>query len=148
MFICSKIKTTNLINPTTVTLFSCIFAVTLARPQISLPTLPGLMVHSPEKISVKQGSSISVICSTVSKYRDGYFYLTQLNRNDSYLVKPACNLSAIYGSMFDNYGSTFNLPAIEKTHEGVYTCIHAVNFYSTPFDSAPSKPLQVVVKEN
>lgn len=107
---------------------------------MSLPTHYGVMVFNPEKISAKRGSFFYVLCSAVSKYRGGFFYLTETNKNVS-KAQPGYNLSAYFGSKFD-------FPEIEKKHQGVYTCSHAVNISSTNFYSAPSKSLQVVVEDN
>lgn len=96
-----------------------------------------MVVYTPDEISVNRGSSFSVICSTVSKYPGGYFYLARSNKNISE-AQPA------YGhSIF--YRATFDFPAIEYKHQGAYTCIFGVNISSTPFCSDPSKSLQVIV---
>lgn len=104
---------------------------------ISLSSPYAMVVYSPDEISVDRGSSFSIICSTVSKYPEGYFYLTRSNKNITE-AQPA------YGhSVF--YRSTFNFQQIEYIHQGAYTCVFAVNISSVPFYSPPSKSLQVVV---
>lgn len=96
-----------------------------------------MVVYTPDEISVNRGSSFSVVCSTVSKYPGGYFYLARSNKNISE-AQPA------YGhSIF--YRATFDFPAIEYKHQGAYTCIFGINISSTPFCSDPSKSLQVIV---
>lgn len=104
---------------------------------ISLSSPYAMVVYSPDEISVDKGSSFSIICSTVSKYPGGFFYLTRSNKNISE-AQPA------YGhSVF--YRSTFEFHQIQFIHQGAYTCVYAINISSVPYYSTPSKSLQVVV---
>ncbi|XP_075900741.1 scavenger receptor cysteine-rich domain-containing protein DMBT1-like isoform X2 [Nelusetta ayraudi] len=111
--------------------------VKLESPMISLSSPYSMVVFSPDEISVDKGSSFSIICSTVSKYPGGYFYLTRSNKNISE-AQPA------YGhTVF--YRSTFEFQQIQFIHQGAYTCVYAVNISSVPYYSVPSKSLQVIV---
>lgn len=104
---------------------------------ISLSSPYSMVVFSPDEISVNRGSSFSIICSTISKYPGGYFYLTRSNKNVSE-AQPA------YGhTVF--YRSTFEFQQIQYVHQGAYTCVYAVNISSVPYYSVPSKSLQVIV---
>lgn len=113
------------------------FAVKLDPPMISLSSPYAMVVYSPDEISVAKGSSFSIICSTVSKYPGGYFYLTRSEKSVSE-AQPA------YGhAVF--YRSTFDFQQVEYTHQGGYTCVFGINISSSAFYSAPSKSLQVIV---
>lgn len=104
---------------------------------ISLSSPYAMVVYSPDEISVEKGNSLSITCSTVSKYPGGYFYLMRSNLSISE-AKPA------YGQTLF-YGSTFDFQQIEYINQGAYTCVFAVNISSVPYYSAPSKSLQVLV---
>lgn len=113
------------------------FAVKLDPPLISLSSPYAMMVYSPDEISVDRGSSFSIICSTVSKYPGGYFFLMRSNKNIS--EAQQLNSHAYF------YRAIFDFQQIEYTHQGGYTCVFAVNISTVSFYSAPSKSLQVIV---
>ncbi|XP_041660917.1 scavenger receptor cysteine-rich type 1 protein M130-like [Cheilinus undulatus] len=111
--------------------------VTLEIPSISLTSPHAMVVYSPDKISVKQGSSFSVTCSTHSRYPGGYFYLMKSNVSTTE-AKPAFGHTIFYLAYFE-------FPAVKYEHQGDYKCVYKVNISSESFCSAPSKSLQVTV---
>lgn len=111
--------------------------VKLETPSISLTSPYAMVIYSPDKISVTQGSSFSVTCSTHSRYPGGFFYLTRSNISTSEAKK------AFGHSIF--YLATFDFPAIDFKEQGEYTCVYGVNISSLSFCSVPSKSLQVTV---
>lgn len=104
---------------------------------ISLSSPYAMVVYSPDEISVDKGSSLSITCSTVSKYPGGYFYLMRSNMSIS-----AAKLA--YGQAVF-YGSTFDFRQVDYIDQGAYTCVFGVNISSVPYYSAPSKSMQVLV---
>ncbi|XP_051792906.1 uncharacterized protein LOC110964340 [Acanthochromis polyacanthus] len=111
--------------------------VKLEKPTISLSSPHAMVVYSPDKVSVTQGSSFSVTCSTHSKYPGGFFYLTRSNRT-TMESKPTFAHSIFYLAYFE-------FPSLEPEHQGEYTCVYALNISSLSFCSVPSKSLQVTV---
>ncbi|KAK5853043.1 hypothetical protein PBY51_006865 [Eleginops maclovinus] len=111
--------------------------VKLEKPTISLSSPYAMVVYSPDKISVNQGSSFSLTCSTHSRYTGGFFYLTKSNNNDTVAVPSHGHL--IY------YMATFEFPEIDYKNQGEYRCIYGINISSKSFCSVPSKPLQVTI---
>lgn len=96
-----------------------------------------MVIYSPDKISVNQGSSFSVTCSIHSRYPGGFFYLTRTDTNTSEAIE------AFGHTIF--YLAYFEFPAVDPKIQGVYTCVYGVNISSKSFSSAPSKSLQVIV---
>ncbi|XP_042359266.1 deleted in malignant brain tumors 1 protein-like [Plectropomus leopardus] len=111
--------------------------VILEKPSISLTSPYAMVVYSPDKISVTQGSSFSVTCSTHSKYPGGYFFLTKSNKSTTD-AKPAFGHSIFYLVSFE-------FTSIDLESQGEYNCVYGVNMSSFSFCSAPSKSLQVTV---
>ncbi|XP_019947587.2 scavenger receptor cysteine-rich type 1 protein M130-like isoform X1 [Paralichthys olivaceus] len=111
--------------------------VKLETPSISLTSPHAMVIYSPVKISVPEGSSFSVTCSTHSKYPAGVFYLAKSNKNTTEM-KPAFGHSVFYLAYFE-------FPAIDFIHQGEYSCVYAVNLSSVVFTSPPSKSLEVAV---
>ncbi|XP_070705976.1 scavenger receptor cysteine-rich type 1 protein M130-like [Pempheris klunzingeri] len=111
--------------------------VTLETPSISLTSPHAMVVYSPDKISVTQGSSFSVTCSTHSRYPGGYFYLTKSNMT-TIDAKKAFGHTIFYLAYFE-------FSDIDFKHQGEYTCVYGVNISSMSFCSTPSKSLQVTV---
>nr|XP_020494567.1 scavenger receptor cysteine-rich type 1 protein M130-like [Labrus bergylta] len=111
--------------------------VQLEIPSISLTSPHAMVVYSPDKISVKEGSSFSVTCSTHSRYPGGYFYLTKSNVNSTE-AKPAFGHTIFYLAYFE-------FDAVKIEHQGDYKCVYGVNISTESFCSVPSKSLQVTV---
>ncbi|XP_054872022.1 deleted in malignant brain tumors 1 protein-like [Amphiprion ocellaris] len=111
--------------------------VKLEKPTISLSSPHAMVVYSPDKVSVTQGSSFSVTCSTHSRYPGGFFYLTRSNKTTRE-SKPAFGHSIFYLAYFE-------FPSLEPEHQGEYTCVYGLNISSLSFCSVPSKSLQVTV---
>ncbi|XP_074470969.1 scavenger receptor cysteine-rich type 1 protein M130-like isoform X1 [Sebastes fasciatus] len=111
--------------------------VKLEKPSISLTSPHAMVIYSPDKISVNQGSSFSVTCSIHSRYPGGFFYLTRTDTNTSEAIE------AFGHTIF--YLAYFEFPAVDPKIQGVYTCVYGVNISSKSFCSAPSKSLQVIV---
>lgn len=109
----------------------------LEKPSISLSSPHAIVIYSPEKISVNQGSSFSVTCSTHSTYPGGYFYLTKSNINATE-AKTAFSHSIFYIAYFE-------FSSIEYKDQGEYACVFGVNISSKSFCSVPSKSLQISV---
>nr|XP_046228271.1 deleted in malignant brain tumors 1 protein-like [Scatophagus argus]XP_046228272.1 deleted in malignant brain tumors 1 protein-like [Scatophagus argus] len=108
--------------------------VKLETPSISLSSPHAMVIYSPDKTSVTQGSSFAITCSTHSRYAGGVFYLTKSNMSSE--VKTAFGHSIFYLA-------TFEFPSIEYNDQGDYQCVYAVNISSLPFCSVPSKTLQI-----
>lgn len=106
-------------------------------PTITLTSPHAMVVYRPDQISIKQGSSFSITCSTHSRYPGGVFYLTKSNMSTSE-AKPAFGHSIFYLAYFV-------FPTIEFNHQGEYACVYGVNISSVSFCSVPSKPLLVTV---
>lgn len=106
-------------------------------PSISLTSPHAMVIYSPDRISVTQGSSFSVTCSTHSIYPGGVFHLMKSD------MKPVETKLAFGHFIF--YLANFELPDINNKDQGEYTCVYAVNISSLSFCSAPSKSLQVTV---
>lgn len=106
-------------------------------PRISLTSPHAMVIYSPDKISVNEGSSFSVTCSTHSSYSGGYFYLRKSNMTVTE-AKPA------FGHSIFNL-ATFDFPSLQYEHQGEYSCVFGVNISSMSFCSVPSKSLQVNV---
>lgn len=96
-----------------------------------------MVIYSPDKISVTQGSSFSVTCSTHSIYPGGVFHLMKSD------TKPTETKLAFGHFIF--YLANFEFLEINYKDKGEYTCVYAVNISSLSFCSVPSKPLQVTV---
>ncbi|XP_026174460.1 scavenger receptor cysteine-rich type 1 protein M130-like [Mastacembelus armatus] len=111
--------------------------VKLEKPSISLTSPHAMMIYSPDRISVTQGNSFSVTCSTHSIYPGGFFYLTKSNMTTTEM-KPAIGHSIFYLAYFE-------FPSIDYKHQGEYSCVYGVNISATSFCSVPSKSLQVTV---
>ncbi|XP_059212017.1 scavenger receptor cysteine-rich type 1 protein M130-like [Centropristis striata] len=111
--------------------------VKLEKPSISLSSPHAMVIYSPDKISVAQGSSFSVTCSIHSRYPGGYFYLTKSNTSATEPVE------AFGHSIF--YLAYFEFSAIDYKSQGEYKCVYGVNISSKSFCSVPSKSLQVTV---
>jgi len=111
--------------------------VKLEKPTLSLSSPHAMVVFTPDKISVTQGNSFSIICSTHSIYTGGFFYLTKSHNNATEAV-PAFGYTI-------HYMTTFDFPAIDYKTQGDYRCIYGVNISSMSFSSVPSKSLQVSV---
>lgn len=95
-----------------------------------------MVIYSPDKISVPQGSSFSVTCSIHSSY-PGVFYLKEAHLNTSKAI-PAFDHSVFFMAYFD-------FPEIDYKSQGEYSCVYAVNVSTRFFSSDPSKSLQVTV---
>ncbi|XP_036941411.1 deleted in malignant brain tumors 1 protein-like isoform X1 [Acanthopagrus latus] len=106
-------------------------------PRISLTSPHAMVIYSPDKISVNEGSSFSVTCSTHSIYSGGYFYLRKSNMTVTE-AKPAFGHSIFYLA-------TFDFPSLQHEHQGEYSCVFGLNISSMSFCSVPSKSLQVNV---
>uniref|UniRef100_A0AAQ4RBN7 Deleted in malignant brain tumors 1 protein-like n=1 Tax=Gasterosteus aculeatus aculeatus TaxID=481459 RepID=A0AAQ4RBN7_GASAC len=111
--------------------------VKLEKPSISLTSPHAMVIYSPDKISVPQGSSFSVTCSIHSSYPGGIFYLKEAHLNTSKAI-PAFDHSVFFMAYFD-------FPEIDYKSQGEYSCVYAVNVSTRFFSSDPSKSLQVTV---
>ncbi|XP_075939995.1 scavenger receptor cysteine-rich type 1 protein M130-like [Anarhichas minor] len=111
--------------------------VKLEKPSISLTSPHAMVIYSPDKISVTQGNSFSVTCSTHSRYPGGFFYLIESNFNTTKAITPFGH------SIF--YLASFEFPMIDYKSQGEYYCVYGVNISSRSFCSVPSKSLQVTV---
>lgn len=111
--------------------------VKLEKPSISLTSPHAMVIYSPDKISVTQGSSFSVTCSIHSKYPGGFFFLTKSN-------KSTTDATPAFGHTIF-YLASFEFSAIDYKSQGEYQCIYGVNMSSMSFCSVPSKSLQVTV---
>ncbi|XP_030260233.1 uncharacterized protein LOC115573556 isoform X2 [Sparus aurata] len=107
------------------------------KMDISMTSPHAMTIYSPDKISVNEGSSFSVTCSTHSSYSGGYFYLRKSNMTVTE-AKPA------FGHSIFNL-ATFDFPSLQYKHQGEYSCVFGVNISSMSFCSVPSKSLQVNV---
>ncbi|XP_028996325.1 deleted in malignant brain tumors 1 protein-like isoform X2 [Betta splendens] len=112
--------------------------VKLEKPSISLTSPQAMMIYSPDKISVTQGSSFSITCWTHSTYGKGVFHLMRSDKQMSETQPAFTHL------IFSE--ANFDFPKIGYKHQGEYTCVYNVNISSSPFCSAPSKTLQVTVQ--
>ncbi|XP_055362524.1 scavenger receptor cysteine-rich type 1 protein M130-like isoform X1 [Betta splendens] len=112
--------------------------VKLEKPRISLTSPQAMVIYSPDKISVTQGSSFSITCSMHSTYAKGVF---QLMRSDKQMSETQPAFTHLTFSE-----ANFDFPTIGYEHQGEYTCVYSVNISSLPFCSAPSKTLQVTVQ--
>ncbi|KAM9354220.1 scavenger receptor cysteine-rich domain-containing protein DMBT1-like isoform 2-T2 [Pholidichthys leucotaenia] len=110
--------------------------VKLEMPIISLSSPHAMVVPTPNKVSVPQGTIFSVTCSTHSIY-PGSFYLKKSNMT-VFEAKPAFGHS-IY------HLANFEFSAIETKQQGDYACVFAVNISSTTFFSVPSKSLYITI---
>lgn len=111
-------------------------AVKMEVPSITLTSPHAMVIYSPDKVSVTQGSTFFVTCSTHSSYPGGLFYLTKSN--------TTADMKTAFGhSIF--FVANFEFPLIEYEHQGEYTCVYAVNISSLTFRSVPSKSLQITV---
>lgn len=113
------------------------FTVKLEMPTISLSSPFAMVIYSPDRISVSEGNSFAITCSTHSTYPGGFFYLTKSNMTKTE-AKQAFRHSIFYMTVFD-------FSAMEYKDQGDYTCIFGVNISSSSFCSVPSKPLQITV---
>ncbi|XP_061602330.1 deleted in malignant brain tumors 1 protein-like [Cololabis saira] len=111
--------------------------INLEKPSISLMSPHAMVIYSPDKISVPKGSTLTITCSTHSRYPDGVFYLTELKTN---VTKQQQSFGH---TIF--YMAYFEFPEIDSEQQGEYVCIYSVNVSSTPFCSTPSKSLQVTI---
>ncbi|XP_038582841.1 scavenger receptor cysteine-rich type 1 protein M130-like [Micropterus salmoides] len=111
--------------------------VKLEKPSISLSSPHAMVIYTPDKISVTQGSSFTVSCSTHSRYPGGYFYLTKSNMSTTDMK------SAFGHSVF--YLASFEFNSIDFEQQGEYSCVYGVNISSETFCSVPSKSLEVTV---
>lgn len=111
--------------------------VKLEKPTISLTSPHAMVVYSPEKISVTKGNTFSVTCATHSRYPGGSFYLTKSNIS-TMEAKPT------FGHLLF-YTASFEFPSIDYKHQGVYTCVYAINISSASFCSVPSKTLEISI---
>ncbi|TKS76440.1 Deleted in malignant brain tumors 1 protein [Collichthys lucidus] len=110
--------------------------VKMEVPSITLTSPHAMVIYSPDKVSVTQGSTFFVTCSTHSSYPGGLFYLTKSN--------TTADMKTAFGhSVF--FVANFEFPVIEYEHQGEYTCVYAVNISSLTFRSVPSKKLQITV---
>ncbi|XP_055005198.1 deleted in malignant brain tumors 1 protein-like isoform X2 [Boleophthalmus pectinirostris] len=109
----------------------------LEKPSITLTSPHAMLIYSPDKLTVKKGDSFFITCSVHSTYPGGYFYLTKSNTSRS---EP----KAAFGhSIF--YMANFEFPSIQYEHQGLYSCIYALNISSQSFCSDASKTIQVTV---
>ncbi|XP_034383885.1 deleted in malignant brain tumors 1 protein-like isoform X2 [Cyclopterus lumpus] len=111
--------------------------VKLEKPSLSLTSPHAMVIYSPEKISVTQGSSFSITCSIHSSYPGGFFYLTESKLNTT-VAMPAFGHSIFYLAYFE-------FQAIDYKNQGEYSCVYGVNISSRSFSSVPSRSLQVTV---
>ncbi|XP_056283773.1 deleted in malignant brain tumors 1 protein-like [Pseudoliparis swirei] len=111
--------------------------VKLEKPSLSLTSPHAMVIYSPEKISVTQGSSFSITCSIHSTYPRGSFYLTESTLNTTKAM-PAFGHSIFYLAYFE-------FPAIDYGSQGEYSCVYGINISSRSFSSVPSRSLQVTV---
>uniref|UniRef100_A0A8C3A5S7 SRCR domain-containing protein n=1 Tax=Cyclopterus lumpus TaxID=8103 RepID=A0A8C3A5S7_CYCLU len=109
----------------------------LEKPSLSLTSPHAMVIYSPEKISVTQGSSFSITCSIHSSYPGGFFYLTESKLNTT-VAMPAFGHSIFYLAYFE-------FQAIDYKNQGEYSCVYGVNISSRSFSSVPSRSLQVTV---
>lgn len=112
-------------------------AVKLEKPSISLTSPQAMVIYSPDKVAVTQGSSFSIICSTHSTYPGGVFHLMTSD-------KQVSETRAAFTHFIFNQAN-FDFPTIGYEHQGEYSCVYSINISSSPFCSAPSKTLQVTV---
>uniref|UniRef100_A0A3B4B1B7 Soluble scavenger receptor cysteine-rich domain-containing protein SSC5D n=1 Tax=Periophthalmus magnuspinnatus TaxID=409849 RepID=A0A3B4B1B7_9GOBI len=104
---------------------------------ITLTSPHAMLIYSPEKLSIKKGDYFFITCSVHSTYPGGYFYLTKSNTSRS---EP----KAAFGhSIF--YMANFEFPSIQYEHQGLYSCVYAMNISSQSFFSDESKTIQVTV---
>ncbi|KAM8831648.1 scavenger receptor cysteine-rich domain-containing protein DMBT1 [Spinachia spinachia] len=111
--------------------------VKLEKPSISLTSAHAMVIYSPEKISVAQGSSFSITCSIHSSFRGGIFYLKESHLNTTQAI-PAFDHSVFFMAYFE-------FPKIDYQNQGEYSCVYAINISSRSFSSDPSRSLQVTV---
>uniref|UniRef100_A0A3B4AZ11 SRCR domain-containing protein n=1 Tax=Periophthalmus magnuspinnatus TaxID=409849 RepID=A0A3B4AZ11_9GOBI len=116
---------------------SVVCSVKLEKPSITLTSPHAMLIYSPEKLSIKKGDYFFITCSVHSTYPGGYFYLTKSNTSRS---EP----KAAFGhSIF--YMANFEFPSIQYEHQGLYSCVYAMNISSQSFFSDESKTIQVTV---
>ncbi|CAL1586342.1 unnamed protein product [Knipowitschia caucasica] len=111
--------------------------VNLEKPSITLTSPHAMLIYSPDKLTVKRGDSFFITCSVHSTYAGGFFYLTKSDTNRS---EPK---TATGHSIF--YLANFEFPSIDYEHQGLYSCIYAMNISSQCFYSDASKTIQVTV---
>ncbi|KAI3363757.1 hypothetical protein L3Q82_001371 [Scortum barcoo] len=111
--------------------------VKLEKPSISLTSPHSMVIFSPDKISLNEGSSFSVTCSIHSRYAGGFFHLTEIGTNATE-TKEAVGYSVFYLAYFE-------FSEIEKKQQGDYQCVYGINISSESFCSIPSKSLRVNV---
>ncbi|XP_069014405.1 scavenger receptor cysteine-rich domain-containing protein DMBT1-like [Embiotoca jacksoni] len=111
--------------------------VKLEKPSISLSSPHAMVIYSPDKVSVTQGNTFSITCSTHSRYPGGFFYLTKSNVSTTE-IKSAFGHSIFYLAFFE-------FPAIDYGQQGEYSCVYGLNISSMSLYSVPSKTLQVTV---
>lgn len=109
----------------------------LEKPSISLMSPHSMVIYSPDKMSIPKGSSLTISCSTHSRYSNGVFYLTELKKNVT-KVQQSFGHTVFYLAYFE-------FLEIDFEQQGEYACIYGVNISSVPFCSIPSKSLQVTV---
>ncbi|XP_055362527.1 scavenger receptor cysteine-rich type 1 protein M130-like isoform X1 [Betta splendens] len=112
--------------------------VKLEKPSISLTSPQAMVIYSPDKISVTQGSSFSITCLMHSTYGKGVFHLMRSDKQTSETQPAFTHL------IFSQ--ANFDFPTIGYELQGEYTCVYSFNISSSPFFSAPSKTLQVTVQ--
>ncbi|KAG7509550.1 hypothetical protein JOB18_047524 [Solea senegalensis] len=110
--------------------------VKMETPSISLTSPHAMVIYSPDKISVDQGSIFSISCSTYSKYPGGVFHL--MSKRNATDMKPAFGHSVFNMAYFE-------FPPVDFKDQGDYACVYSVNLSSTVYSSSPSKSLQVTV---
>ncbi|XP_070836716.1 scavenger receptor cysteine-rich domain-containing protein DMBT1-like [Chaetodon trifascialis] len=108
--------------------------VTLQQPSISLTSLNGGLVWSPEGAEVTRGYSFVFTCSINSSYSEGWFFLIFSDPNITY-TEPAVNLSA-----------SFNFPVAEYEHQGNYSCVYEVTVSTRKFSSTAAAQIGVIIK--
>ncbi|KAM6915022.1 scavenger receptor cysteine-rich domain-containing protein DMBT1-like [Xenentodon cancila] len=112
-------------------------SVKLEKPSIFLMSGHAMVNYSPDKISVLKGSTLTITCSSHSRYPDGVFYLTELKKNVT-KQQPSFGHTIFYMAYFE-------FSEVDSEQQGEYVCIYSVNISSMPFSSIPSKPLQITV---
>ncbi|KAG7242989.1 hypothetical protein INR49_017680 [Caranx melampygus] len=101
-------------------------SVRLEKPSISLTSPHAMVIYSPDKISINQGSTLSITCSTHSKYPGGVFYLKETKTN-------ATQMKSAFGhSIF--YLAYFEFSVVDSKQGGDYTCVFSVNVSTLSFN--------------
>ncbi|XP_051742595.1 uncharacterized protein LOC127508559 isoform X4 [Ctenopharyngodon idella] len=111
-----------------------VITITVQLQQPSIPRIApdGQFDVGPQRPVITRGHSFTIICSTVSQYTGGSFYLfREANITKS---QSAVNLSA-----------SFSFPEADYSHEGNYSCVYEVILSSRTFRSSASELLVITI---